>query len=400
MQQTDFNIPHWFTEALAVLNEGYERPQAWNDLLAESSSHGKLFNLDNINLGFIRPHSSDEWTLAYCQASLYAQYMLSRFGDDAVAKMLAAYADNLTTPEALERAIGVKQADFEQGYSEFVKKIVDGLPAHVADREMSIVEAQKAAAKDPKDAKALARMAQATLARQNYPEARRWADAALAVEPRSGLASYVRARLHLLVGENAAALARLEGALDRDRPQENLLALLAGLKLKSEDYAAAAELYELGAKHEPTGGKWLKSLAAVYLKSGEEKKLVGVLTKLAAADADDLPVRKKLAQLALAQGDAPAAARWALDALHISVVDPELHAWRAEALGIQGQASQAAHEYAMAIEIEPDDPKLRLSLAQMYVKANEPAKAKTALEELLKRDPDQADAAELLEKLK
>ena len=54
----------------------------------------------------------------------------------------------------------------------------------------------------------------------------------------------------------------------------------------------------------------------------------------------------------------------------------------------------------MAIEIEPDDPKLRLSLAQMYVKANEPAKAKTALEELLKRDPDQADAAELLEKLK
>jgi Tfp pilus assembly protein PilF len=111
-------------------------------------------------------------------------------------------------------------------------------------------------------------------------------------------------------------------------------------------------------------------------------------------------VRKKLAQLALAQGDAPAAARWALDALHISVVDPELHAWRAEALGIQGQASQAAHEYAMAIEIEPDDPKLRLSLAQMYVKANEPAKAKTALEELLKRDPDQADAAELLEKLK
>ena len=29
LQQTDFNIPHWFTEALAVESEGYPRPQVW-----------------------------------------------------------------------------------------------------------------------------------------------------------------------------------------------------------------------------------------------------------------------------------------------------------------------------------------------------------------------------------
>ena len=73
LQQTDFNIPHWFTEALAVLNEGYPRPQAWNELLVARSAAGKLFDLDTINLGFIRPQSSDDWTLAYCQAELYAE---------------------------------------------------------------------------------------------------------------------------------------------------------------------------------------------------------------------------------------------------------------------------------------------------------------------------------------
>lgn len=400
LQQTGFNIPHWFTEALAVLSEGYPRPQSWNDLLVERSARGKLFDLDSINLGFIRPHSSDEWTLAYCQASLYAQYMRERFGEDAIAKMLAAYGDNLTTAEALQRALGVPQADFERGYREFVNRIVAELPAARADRELSIGEAQKAAATNPQNAAALARLAQAQLGRGNYPQARRGADAALAIEPGNALASYVRARLHLLVGENKEALARLEGALDREQPQENLLALLAALKFKSEDYAAAAELYELGARHDPSSPKWLKSLAAVYLKSLDEKKLIGVLTKLAAADADDLPVRKKLAQLSLAQGDSAAAGRWALEALHINVMDVELHQWRADALAAQGSALAAAEEYATAVELDPDEPKLRLALAQMYVKAGEPAKAKSALEALLKRDPDDPHAAELLESLK
>ncbi len=400
LQQTDFNIPHWFTEALAVLSEGYPRPQAWNDLLAERWEQKKLFDLETINLGFIRPHSSDEWTLAYCQASLYAQFMRERYGEDAIAKMLAAYNDNLTTPEALARALGVKQAEFEQGYRDYVQKIVASLPPRQQNRAQSVSEAQRNAAKNPRDIEALATLAQSQLDRANYPQARRWTDAALAIDPRHALASYVRARLHLVVGENKEALARLEGALDRNKPQENLLALLAALKFKSEDYATAADLYELGAKKDPTSPKWLKSLAAVYLKSDEPQKLIPVLTKLAAADADDFPVRKKLAQLYLAENDPPTAARWALEALHINVMDVETHQFRAEALAAQGRTVGAAEEYATAVELEPDDASLRVALAETYLKAKDPGKAKTVLEELLKRDAEQPRAKELLESLK
>ena len=35
LQQTEFNIPHWYTEALAVESEGFPRPQEWNKLLLE-----------------------------------------------------------------------------------------------------------------------------------------------------------------------------------------------------------------------------------------------------------------------------------------------------------------------------------------------------------------------------
>jgi tetratricopeptide (TPR) repeat protein len=399
LQQTDFNIPHWFTEALATLNEGYPRPQSWNDLLVESLARDKLFNLDSINFGFIRPHSSADWTLAYCQAELYAEYMIERFGDGSIAKMLAAYADNLTTAEALTRAFGVSQADFEQGYRKFVAKIVAQLPPAARDSEMSAGELQKALAKTPKDANLLAKLAQAQLGRRVYPEARRSADAALAIDPKNALAHYVRARLHLLVGENKEALQRLETALDRERPQENVLALLAGLKLKSEEFATAAELYELGARQDPGGVRWLKSLAAVYLKSSDDKKLTEVLTKLAEIDADDFAIRKKLAQLAIVAEDYPAAGRWSLEALRIDVRDVEVHAWRGEALMEQGSAAAAAQEYAVAVELEPDEPKWRLVLAQAYLKASDDQKAKTVLQELLKQEEDYPGARELLESI-
>ena len=211
LQQTDFNIPHWFTEALAVLNEGYPRPQVWNDLLVQASSNDKLFHLDTINLGFIRPQSSAEWTLAYCQAELYAEYMLERFGPDAIAKMLAAYGDNLTTPEALQRAFGVAQPEFETGYRQFVERVVADLPAAGGNEQRSLAELQRALGNKPHDPALLAQMAYAQLGRRNYAAARRSADAALAAEPKQALAQYVRARLHLLVGENKEALERLEG---------------------------------------------------------------------------------------------------------------------------------------------------------------------------------------------
>jgi len=399
LQQTDFNIPHWYTEALAVLSEESPRPDEWNSLLVKNSAAGKLFNLDTINLGFIRPLSSDEWTLAYCQAELYAEYMLERFGKDALAKMLAAYGNNLTTTEAIRQAFGVEQADFESGYKAFVAKVVSDLPLDTEEKAATLSDIQKALVDKPDDPELVAQLALAQLNRKNYPEARRRADAALKLAPKQQLAHYVRARLHLVVGENPEALERLEKNLDRENPQPNLLALLAGLKLRSEDFGAAAELYELGARHEPGGTRWLKSLAAVYLKSGENEKLRPILEKLAEADPDDLPLRKKLAQLAIKRQDLPAADRWTREGLHIQVLDANLHAWRGAALAGLGRNAEAADEFAVAVELSPDDPELGVSHAQALIAIDHKADARAVLEELLKRDAGNESAAKLLKQL-
>ena len=400
LQQTNFNIPHWYTEALAVENEGYPRPQQWNELLLDRTTKGKLFNLDNLNLAFVRPHSSDDWTMAYCQAQLYAQYMLKKYGPDALAKMLAGYADNLSTRAALKREFGVEQEDFEKGYLEFVKQIVAGL-ASAGERgdEKSFAELQRAQQAQPDDPQLMAQLALAYLNRKDYPEARKLSQAALKKQPKLQLAGYVLARVRLVIGEDDEAIRILEECLDRQAPEEHLLHLLAGLKMKQEDYAGATELYELGADRFPQDPQWTKSLVRLYLKSGEKKELVPLLAKLADSDADDLTVRKKLAQLALDAKDYAAAVRWSQDALHVDVLDPEVHQVLAQALVEMQKYSTAIEEFLVTIKLEPKEPGLRLALADAYIQAKQLDKARAALKALLEIDPEFPGARLMLESL-
>ncbi|MFM8584388.1 MAG: tetratricopeptide repeat protein, partial [Planctomycetaceae bacterium] len=82
LQGTRFNIPHWYTEALAVLSERTPRPESWDRLLRERIPAGRLLNLDTLNQGFTRARNQADWTFAYCQSRLYAEYLQERFGPD------------------------------------------------------------------------------------------------------------------------------------------------------------------------------------------------------------------------------------------------------------------------------------------------------------------------------
>ena len=177
-------------------------------------------NLETINLGFIRPKSSLDWQLAYCQAQLYAQYMKSKYGKDSTAKMLKAYADNLTTREALLRSFKVKQEDFEKGYLEFVKEIVAGLSVQTKPAEMSQAALQRAHDADPDNPDLQAQLAAALLTRKDYPAARKLAQKAVKTNPKHPLANYVLANIHLVVGDDEEALKLLEDCLDRKAPDE------------------------------------------------------------------------------------------------------------------------------------------------------------------------------------
>ncbi len=402
LQQTKFNIPHWFTEGLAVYYEDIPRPQEWTELLLRRVPEGDLFDLQTLNFGFTRPHTSEDWQLAYCQAELYVEYILARHGSGWLRKLLAAYIDGQTTAEAIPHVLGVTQEAFEKGYVEYVEGVITGMSMLEHPSESSFAELLEAHGEKPDDAGVAAELAHAYLGRDADKEALELAEKTLEDHPGHQLATYVLARLHLQDEKTAEAVALLEGCLDRDAPQPNVLNLLAGLKLKAEEYDDAAELYALGERLDSVNLKWTKALARVYLVSENDEKLAEALAKLARADSDDLSARKKLAQLALDRRDYAAAEGWADEALQIDVIDVDVRRLLAEAAVGQRDYPEAIKQYELAVELADEEfqPALLYGLADACIQAERSDEARKALKKLLKMESDYPGAKLMLEGLK
>jgi cellulose synthase operon protein C len=400
LQQTDFNIPHWFTEGLAVHSEGPNRPREWNATLAERAREKTLYNLDTITLGFIRPKNSGDWTLAYCQAALYVDYALETYGKDASAKMLAAYAEHLSTPQVLEKCFGAEQSNFEIGYRKFVDEVIAKSGNGIGKETRSLAVLQKIAGDKNVTAGTLAELARAQLDRKANAEARKWALAAQKKDPSEPLAAYVLARLQLLIGDTEAAVGILEKGLDDTRPQEDLLSLLGALKLKAEDFTGAEKLYLLGEKHFPTSDRWAQGLARIYLHNEESEKLLPVLTKLANLEPDSITLRKKLADLALVAKDFTQARSWATQIIHLDLKDAEGHALLAAAAVGLKQFGLASGEYKTALELDENHNDWRMGLAQALAAMGKKEEALAAAEALQDKEPDYPGLQKLLESLK
>jgi len=398
LQQTGYNIPHWLTEGLAVCNEKIPRPYRWTLLLRRRADAGTLMNLETVNAGFARPMDGDECQLAYCQSELYVEYMLSLGGGEAVKKLVAAYAEGPATGAVLQQVFGVSQAEFERGYATFLRKQIDATPVLAAAESGNLDELEKAHRQQPKDAGTAARLALAFFQRGAKKEAAELAAEALKLEPKQPLAAYLLVRMEK-AGSPQEAIVRLESCLDRKAPEPLLLNLLAGMKLKAERYDEAAELYTLGERLDPANPQWAAARARVYLAANQKQNLVRALVRFAEIEPDDLPSRKKLAELALERRDAAEARRWAKEALEIQVEDADAHRLLAAALVELDKLDRAIEEFETAIELNPDNLLQRFALADALVQARRPAQARKVLEELLRRDPKFPGADSLLESL-
>jgi tetratricopeptide (TPR) repeat protein len=339
--------------------------------------------------------------MAYCQAQLYARYMLKRFGEDALIKMLMAYRRGRTTDRAIDECFHVDKADFEKGYLSYLDEVVKTIRTRVSEEQpVKFSQLERKLKEKPDDPELNAKMAYEHFARRNYAEARPFADKALAQKPHHPLASYVKARLMQSIGDDDAALAILEPALDPKRPNERVIDLLAELKMKAGQLDQAAELYELARKDDPAHTKWIAGLARVHLRQKDTERFLSDLAMIATNDADDITVRKALAERHLAQGQAGAAEKWANECLYIDVYDPSVHVLLADAQAAGRKFAEAIKEYQTALELKakkPNDLKVRLARAQLG--RGDRGAAKATVEAVLKEDPEHPEAKALRDEI-
>jgi tetratricopeptide (TPR) repeat protein len=326
---------------LAVINEGFPRPQEWNELLRQRVPAGEAMNLDNIDLGFIRPRSPLDWHMAYCQSQLYIEYLREKYGPRTIGEMLAAYQKGMDTPDAIARVCQVDKAAFEKGYRTYLDQVVKGLEGRPPEKPMSYTQLQEAHDADPANADITARLAEQCLLRRDKKEARKLAEAALAKNAAQPLASYVKARLLLDGGDDAQAMAVLENGVQRDKPEPKVLHALGKLYYEAREFAKAADMYELAHRAEPYESKWLVDLLRVYNQLEDRPKQVDVLKQLVTTDPDDLQQRKQLTRLLLAAKQFDDAVRYARESLEIDVRDAEARDYLIQALEAQQKSDEA-----------------------------------------------------------
>jgi cellulose synthase operon protein C len=400
VQQSRFNIPHWFTEALAVLNEGYPPPASWAELLAARMAKGDLRTLDTIDRGFQRPANSDDWQFAYCQSRLYAEYMIERGGPDSLKKMLAAYGQNATTPLAIKKVFGVDQAEFERGYGEFLTRKVAGTHVEAPRPSKTVEQLEAEFQKKPEDAEIGGAYAAALLEGGNSSLAKKIAKGTLAKNSRQISASLVLARINAEDQKFGDAIALLEPLLNRAAPNHELLATLARLKLLDEKPADAAALCELGHKAFPASSDFVQGLAAAYAQLDDTPHLTAALDELCQLVPDDPLPRKRLTELALKQKHYADAIRFAKSALYVDVLDADIHRQLGEGWLGAGDAKKAVVELEAAADLKPKDSDVELALSKALIAAGRKADARPRLEAILERDPKQTDARALLDSIK
>ncbi len=130
---TDFRVPRWFTEGLAVHEEG-ERSPEWRDQptpeVLAAIRDKKLLPVAKLDRGFVYPEYPTQVLVSYFQAGTICDFVKEKWGDEKLLAMVHSYAEMKTTPQAIEKDLGVAPAEFDKQYLAWIDHKYGAEAAH------------------------------------------------------------------------------------------------------------------------------------------------------------------------------------------------------------------------------------------------------------------------------
>jgi cellulose synthase operon protein C len=124
---TNFRVPRWFTEGLAVHEETVASPE-WGDRVTPdilvAVRDKKLLPVAELDRGFIRPEYESQVIVSYFQAGRICDYIQSRWGADKLLDMVHSFAQRKTTREVFQTNLGMTTEEFDRQFIEWLYKSV------------------------------------------------------------------------------------------------------------------------------------------------------------------------------------------------------------------------------------------------------------------------------------
>ncbi|HEY8228331.1 MAG TPA: tetratricopeptide repeat protein [Pyrinomonadaceae bacterium] len=339
LQMTDYRIPRWFSEGLSVYEERHARPgwgDDWNPLFVRSFIDGRWFKISELDAGFQRPKRAQDLPIAYFQASQVCEFIVQRYGFDAILRMLALYRDKAQTPDILRQVLKLSEPEFDREFF-----------AYVEAKARPMFEALKAENN--------------LIASLTKPEV-----------------------LKMLESQDSVAL-RIRAA--------ELFAADGDTKTAEIHFRRALELFPYF-----TGdGNAYVALAKILETGGELSKAADVLDSLVSVDENNVNALKEIARLRQKTGENAKAAQALQLSFYISPFDYALHTTAGELSFTTKDYTNALSEFQAALALQPPNiAEANYNVATAYHALGRQLEAKRAVLHALEAAPRYEKAQELL----
>jgi len=306
---TRHRVPRWFTEGLAVHEETAVSPD-WGDRMSpeviRALKDKKLLPVAQLDRGFIRPSYPAQVVVSYYQAGKICDYINARWGFQKLLDMMHAFGARGTTPDVIEKHLGMKPEEFDKQFFAAIEKETAGTV-------------------------------------HGYPE---WSKRV------RGLAELAREKNHDEVIR--------EGLAIRDMYAEYVEAasvyeFLAEAYLEKDDKARAATELERYARIGGRSPATLKKLAGLQSDLGNKQAAAATLERLNYIyPVKDEELHRRLGDLRLDTGDQAGAVREYQAVLASKPLDPAAsHYNLARALWSTRRAAEAEEQVLLALEAAP-----------------------------------------------
>ena len=133
LTETNHRVPRWFTEGLAVHEEG-QRSSEWRNRLTPdvvaAIRDKKLLPIAKLDRGFVSPDYPAQVIVSYFQAGAICDFIGEKWGQDKLLDMVHSYAKLETTPDAIQKNLGLTTEQFDTQFLAWINQKYGDRAAH------------------------------------------------------------------------------------------------------------------------------------------------------------------------------------------------------------------------------------------------------------------------------
>ena len=135
LQMSNQRVPRWLTEGISVYEESRARPEWGRDMevpFAMALERGQTLKLNDLNSGFTKPETI---ALAYFEASLLVDHIVSVKGEEGLRSLLRAYGEGIEGEAAMTKALGLSMNDLQTSFDRALDARFSSVQAALRDQK-------------------------------------------------------------------------------------------------------------------------------------------------------------------------------------------------------------------------------------------------------------------------